>query len=184
MLPQRISGAETQRQFADDVYRNIGATIDPIPDSELHRFDDPEGKRGNLAGWYVLHLDDYPAGAYGSWRTGIQYTWRLDNGREPDPAEQSRIAAIVKAARERREQDKAQAQAMAATRAQALWRDAMPTTVAHPYIASKQIPAMGLRQAGPVVLVPLQTVEGKLINLQRTGPNGEKRFLQGGRAMG
>ena len=149
MIPQTISSTETLRQFADDVYRNTGAIIQPIADSELHRFDDPEGKRGNLAGWYVLHLDSYPAGAYGSWRTGTQYTWRLDSERRPDPAEQARTAAIVRAARVRRDQEKAQWQAQAATLAKALWRDAVPATVAHPYIKSKRIPAIGLRQTGP-----------------------------------
>ena len=185
MIPQTISSAEIMRRFADDVYRNMGATINlPVRDGELQRFDDPEGKRGNLAGWYVLHLDRYPAGAYGSWRTGIQYTWRLDNGHRPDPAEQHRIAAIVRADRDRRDRKKAEAQAQAATRAQALWRDAMPATVAHPYIQSKRIPALGLRQAGPVLLVPLRTIGGELVNVQRIGPDGSKRFLQGGRVTG
>jgi putative DNA primase/helicase len=176
MIAQTISSAETLRQFADDIYRNTGATIQPIADSELHRFDDPEGKRGNLAGWYVLHLDRYPAGAYGSWRTGTQYTWRLDTGHPPDPAEQARIAAIVKAARDRRDQERAEAQT--------LWRNARPATVAHPYIASKRIPALGLRQAGPVLLVPLRTIDGELVNVQRIGPDGAKRFIKGGRVSG
>jgi putative DNA primase/helicase len=184
MIPQHFDQSETLRQFADAVYRDTGATIQPIADSELHRFDDPEGRRGNLAGWYVLHLDSYPAGAYGSWRTGIQYTWRMDSDHRPDPAEQARLAAIVRTARDKRDRERTEAQAQAAIRAQALWRDAMPATVAHPYIASKRIPALGLRQAGPVLLVPLRTLGGELVNVQRIGADGSKRFLQGGRVKG
>lgn len=184
MIPQAISSAETLRQFADDVYRNTGASIQPIPDSELHRFDDPEGKRGNLAGWYVLHLDSYPAGAYGSWRTGTQYTWRLDSERRPDPAEQARTAAIVRAARQRRERERIEAQDQATERARIAWEAAYPATVAHPYLASKNIPAFCLRQAGPVLLVPLRTIDGELVNLQRIYADGDKRFLPGGRIKG
>lgn len=184
MIPQTISSTETLRQFADAVYRNTGAAIQPIDDSELHRFKDPEGKPGNLDGWYVLHPDRYPAGAYGSWRTGTQYTWRLDSERRPDPAEQVRTAAIIKATKERRDQEKAQGQAQAATIANTLWRDAMPATVAHPYIKSKRIPAIGLRQTGPALLVPLRTIDGELVSLQRIYADGGKRFLKGGRLNG
>ena len=182
MIPQTISSTETLRQFADAVYRDTGAAIYPQADGDLHRFDDPEGRRGNGSGWYVLHLDGYPAGAYGSWRTGSQYTWRLDS--KPDPAEQYRIQAFVRAARQRREAERAEAQAQAATRAQAIWRDAPPAIVAHPYLASKRIPALGLRQAGPVLLVPLRTIAGELVNIQRIAPDGQKRFYKDARVSG
>ena len=53
MIPQTISSAEIMRRFADDVYRNMGATINlPVRDGELQRFDDPEG--GALQGTMVV----------------------------------------------------------------------------------------------------------------------------------
>jgi hypothetical protein len=40
-------------QFADTVNGNTGANIQLATDSELHRFDNPEGKRQILAWLYV-----------------------------------------------------------------------------------------------------------------------------------
>src|SRR5690554_7207053 len=46
-----------------------------ICDGELHRFRVDGDKRGSRNGWYVLHLDGVPAGAFGSWRAGIAENW-------------------------------------------------------------------------------------------------------------
>jgi len=172
------------RLFADAVYQNTGAVVDPIPDGKLHRFNDPEGKRNNLACWYVLHLDGHPAGAIGNWRTGYQCTWRQNSRRQLDPAERARIEVLVQAARAQRERECIEAHRKAAERACALWRDARPATIDHPYLVSKQIPALCLRQCGDVLLVPLRTVAGELVNIQRIHPDGSKRFLKGGRITG
>ena len=60
-------------------------------DGELHRFSS-NGKRGDLAGWYVLHGDGIPAGVFGDWRSGLSETWRADIGRglTDDEREQQR----------------------------------------------------------------------------------------------
>ena len=175
---------DSVRQFADVVYRDTGAVIHPEADGDLHRFDDPEGKRNNGACWYVLHLDGIPAGAYGNWRTGYQSTWRADTRSKLDPAERARIDALVRIAKEKREQEKQAAQEKAAHRANVLWRDAVPATVDHPYLAYKCIWALGLRQVGDVLLVPLRDIDGKLVNMQRINTSGDKRFLWGGRITG
>jgi putative DNA primase/helicase len=49
-------------------------------DGKLRRFSS-NGKRGDDAGWYVLHGDGIPAGSFGYWRTGISESWRADIGR-------------------------------------------------------------------------------------------------------
>lgn len=178
------TNADAVRQFADAVYRDTGASIQPIADGEVHRFNDVEGKRNNLACWYVLYLDGCPAGAYGNWRTGYQFTWRANTRQQIDPAEKARMDAVLQAARARRDNDKVQTQAQAAERAQALWRDAVPASVNHPYLKAKRIPALSLRQAGSLLLVPLRDISGNLVNLQTITPTGEKRFLKGGRITG
>lgn len=172
------------RAFAAAIAQDTGAIVDPIGDGKIHRFDFPEGKRGNRACWYVLHLDGRPAGAYGNWRTGITYTWRADRSRDHDQEQGARIAAAIDAARRQREREQAQAQDNAARRAQRLWSDAKPATVDHPYLARKRIPALLLRQHGDCLLVPLRTVAGELVNVQRIHPDGTKRFLKGGRIVG
>ncbi len=176
--------ADAHRQFADAIYRDTGAIIHPVADGELHRFDDPEGRRYNGACWYVLHLDGCPAGAYGNWRTGYQSTWRASGTEGMTTAERARIDAMVRAAREKREQEKQAVQADTARRAVMLWRDAPPASVSHPYLANKRIGALELRQAGGLLLVPLRDIDGNLVNLQRINAEGEKRFLTGGRITG
>lgn len=189
--PDAVAGAtnyntfsDAVAQFADALYRDAGVSIQPIPDGHLHRFDDPEGKRNNLACWYVLHLDGYPAGAYGNWRTGYQGTWRANSRQQLSLDEKSRIDAAILAARVKRDSDKAQAQAQAAERAQRLWCDAIPATVDNPYLKAKHIPALSLRQSSNLLLVALRDIDGVLINLQTISPAGEKRFLKGGQITG
>ena len=175
---------DSVRAFAAAIAQDIGATVDPVADGKLHRIDCPEGKRGNRACWYVLYLDRWPAGTYGNWRTGITYTWRADHNREHDREQGARIAAAIDAARRQREREQAEAQDYAARRAQRLWSDAKPATADHPYLARKRIPGLCLRQHGDCLLVPLRTVAGELVNIQRIHPDGTKRFLKGGRIAG
>ncbi|GAB3319273.1 toprim domain-containing protein [Haliea atlantica] len=170
------------RAFVAAIAQDTGATVDPIADGKFHRFDCPEGKRGNRACWYVLHPDGW--GAYGNWRTGIAYPWRADRSRDHDREQGARIAAAIDAARRQREREQAQAQENAARRAQRLWSDAKPATTDHPYLTRKRIPALCLRQHGDCLLVPLRTVAGELVNVQRIHPDGTKRFLKGGRITG
>ena len=170
--------------YSEAIARDTGATLNPIPDGKIHRFDCPEGRRGNQACWYVLHLDLWAAGAYGNWRTGVTYTWRADRGRKHSREERTQIAAAIEAAKSRRERERSNAHAKAARSAQRLWSDAQPATVDHPYLARKQIPALCLRQVGSSLLVPLWDMAGELVNIQRIHPDGTKRFLRGGRITG
>lgn len=171
-------------QFANAIQADTGAMITPIPDGEIHRFDDPNGKRHNGACWYVLHLDCWPAGVYGNWRSGATFTWRQASHRQLGAAEGARIGAAYEAAKAMRERDRANAQRQAAEHAQATWRDAGPAMVSQPYLARKRITALCLRQRGDTLLVPLRTVDGELVNLQRIYPDGTKRFLKGGQITG
>ncbi|MFV8819683.1 toprim domain-containing protein [Haliea sp. E17] len=172
------------RQFADAIFQDTGAVVEPVADGKLHRFDDPEGKRHNRACWYVFHADGFPAGAYGNWRTGFQSRWNGQTERPTTPEERERAQAVLRQAREQRQREKALAQQSAAERAQFLWENSQPATVPHPYLAVKQISALGLRQHQGQLLVPLRTVSGELVNLQRIYPDGAKRFLLGGRITG
>lgn len=44
-------------------------------DGRLHRFA-TSARSGDDAGWYVLHAEPVPAGAFGDWRSGLSLTWR------------------------------------------------------------------------------------------------------------
>ena len=52
----------------------LPAPSDLIADGLLHRFSTNE-KNSDDSGWYVLHVDGVPAGAFGCWRTGVTSTW-------------------------------------------------------------------------------------------------------------
>ena len=69
-------------------------------DGKLHRFAS-NGDRGDHAGWYTLHSDGIPAGAFGDWRTGISETWQCDIGRTLTPVEEAAHRAKVDATRAR-----------------------------------------------------------------------------------
>jgi|SRR6185312_8837492 len=45
-----------------------------IDDGAIHRFS-TNGQRGDDLGWYMLHTDGLPAGAFGCWRAGLQSSW-------------------------------------------------------------------------------------------------------------
>jgi len=87
-------GSAMIEQFRD-VIRAAGLEAPPniIADGKIHRFSS-NGKRGDDAGWYVLHGDGIPAGSFGDWRTGISQSWRADIGRTLSPAEESAHAGV------------------------------------------------------------------------------------------
>lgn len=178
-----MQGCDPVRDFAAAVHRGMGAVIEPIPDGNLHRFDDPNGKPRNGAGWYVLHVDGIPAGAYGSWISGATLYWRGGSA-DLTPSERVKMDEQVRRAKLDREHDRQAAQVDAARRAAELWEAAKPASAHHPYLRAKRVSAAGLRQAGDTLLVPLRNIEGDLVNLQRIAPDGCKWFLRGGRVTG
>lgn len=153
----------------------------PVPDGTLRRFHVPGDKAGSCNGWYVLHLDGIAAGAYGSWKAGTSHTW---SSREPtNPLEAEQVRQRIEQARRQREAEQQQRQQASAERAARLWRDARRADPAHPYLTAKQVRPHALRQRGSELLVPLYHA-GRLVNLQRIGPDGSKRFLSGGQVKG
>lgn len=151
-------------------------------DGALHRFSS-NGKRGNDSGRYVLHSDGIPAGWIGNYGTGLSQNWRADIGRKLTPAEDAVHRAKVEAMRQEREAAKACEQAEAATRAAAIWKDAKPAPADHAYLVRKGIDAGRVRLYCDALAIPMIT-GGKIQSLQFIGPDGDKRFLTGGRVTG
>jgi len=152
-------------------------------DGKLHRFN-ASGKRGDDTGWYVFHLDGVPAGVFGCWRLGITETWcgKLDNTMTvmEREAHRQRIKAMH-AQREAEEVTKHQAAAAEAARR---WQAAQSCT-GHAYLSTKGVLAHGVRSdAAGGLIVPMRDTAGTLHSLQTITPDGEKRFLSGGRVKG
>jgi putative DNA primase/helicase len=149
---------------------------------DLIRFQCEGDKKGRKNGWAILYLDERPAGAFGNHRqnTGT-LKWKSNDNRPPlSQAERDAMQREWKEARDRREQERLQNHIEAARDAAEMWAHA-DEAVFHPYLAAKGIEVTGLRESGDNLLVPMTDETGTLWNLQRIKPNGEKRFLHGGR---
>lgn len=151
-------------------------------DGRLCRFSS-NGKRGDDAGWYVLHQDGIPAGSFGDWRTGVAQTWRADIGRTLTPAEEAAHRTKIEAIRRNREAEEARQHAEAATKAAAIWKASSPAAEDHAYLIRKHIKAHGARLHNGALVVPMRD-GAELHSLQFIGADGDKRFLTGGRVTG
>lgn len=151
-------------------------------DGKLRRFPS-NGHRADDSGWYVFHDDGIPAGAFGDWRSGQSQTWRADIGRTLTPAEEAAHRAKVEAMQREREAAKAREQAEAASKAAAIWKAAIPAGEDHPYLTRKGIKASGARLHNGALVIPMHD-GSELHSLQFIGPDGDKRFLTGGRVTG
>jgi putative DNA primase/helicase len=166
-----------------DALQSVYGPLDwlPVPDGEIHRFHVPGDKSGTLNGWYTLFADGIASGAFGSWKVGGTSTWC---SREPvDHHETEQVRQRIEQARHQRQAEQQRRQHKATNMAKLWWRDACRADPGHPYLIAKGVHPHCLRQRGDDLLVPLYA-DGQLVNLQRIGPDGGKRFLFGGRIKG
>lgn len=152
-------------------------------DGQLHRFS-PTGKPGDDAGWYILHADGIPAGAFGDWRNGVSEHWHADVGRPLTTAEQAQHRARMEKARRTRAQEQERRHADARKVAKETWRAAAPAPSDHRYLLAKGIQPHGLRVNGERLLVLMRDSAGVVHSLQTIEPSGAKLFLPGGRVRG
>lgn len=163
--------------------QGVYGTLDwlPLADGSIHRFHVPGDRQGSRNGWYVLFADGVAAGAFGSWKVDQVHHWSSRG--EVTAVEAEQMRQRVEQARRQREAERHQRQQQATEQAQHWWGNARRADPGHPYLVAKQIRPHGLRQRGGELLVPLY-LDGVLVNLQRIGADGSKRFLRGGRVSG
>lgn len=159
-------------------------SLDLIADGRIHRFRGEGEKAGSRNVWYVLHDGPSPFGAFGSWKTGEQHTWREESSKQITAAERANIQQRTQAMRQAHALEREAVQAEARTKAQRLWGRAKPATNAHPYLERKRVNAYGLKQLRDMLLVPARDLNGTMHTLQFIGADGTKRFLTGGRIAG
>lgn len=155
-----------------------------IADGVLHRYQVEGDKAGSKNGWYVLHIDAQPFGAFGSWKTGQSETWSPSSAETMTEADRMAMAARIAAAKLARDTEQAAVQASARQRAQGLWEKAGPADGGHAYLVRKGVPAYGIKLLRQQLVVPLRDVDGTLHSLQFIGADGRKTFLTGGRKRG
>lgn len=115
-------------------------------------------------------------------RCGYVETRRVD--RELTPAERAAFKRRMSALRRQHDAEQRERQAETAEAAARRWAGAEPVTE-HTYLTNKGVQAYGIRiEGGHTLLVPMRDTEGRLWSLQSIAPDGEKRFMPGGRVKG
>jgi phage/plasmid primase-like uncharacterized protein len=153
-----------------------------IDDGKIHRFSS-SGKLRDDSGWYVLHSDGVAAGAFGCWREGFTQNWCSKSTTQMTQSEREAHHKRVQAMQVQRDSEQAQRNESAAVQAASRFKAAI-TATDHPYLAMKEVQAYGIRQEGENLLIPMRDTAGKLHSLQTIAPNGDKRFIAGGRVKG
>ena len=125
------------------------------PDGKLHRFAS-NGNRSDDAGWYVIHIDGIPAGAFGDWRGGLSETWRADIGRQLSLLEEAGHRNRVEAMRREREAEDTKRKVEAREKAAAIWQAAKPASDDHVYLLKKGIGTYGLRVHDGALVIPMR----------------------------
>ncbi len=180
------------KDMAEQCFRE--AIIDaglPAPDrvyadGTIHRFA-TNGDPRDDAGWYCLFPNadhDWVAGGvFGCWRADVERKWRMDSERKLTPAESRALEKFFDSAWKQAEELRRQEQEAARAKAEQTLTDADSAAEDHPYLKRKGVKPHGLKQQGNALLVPL-TDNGAIMSFQRIFPNGDKRFLKGGRSKG
>lgn len=154
------------------------ATI--LADGQRHRFRVTGDKAGSENGWYVLHLDGVPAGAFGCWKRGISETWCAKSASAMTEAERQAHKSRMEASRRALEAEQTRVRAACKAKAERLWNEAAETVSAdHQYLVAKGVKPYGLRQLRDALMVPVRADGGGLVGLQFIQPDGSKRFLTG-----
>ena len=176
--------ADPARGFIDAMNAAGLAPHDPgaiVADGRLHRYRAEGDKHGTANGWFVLHLDGIPSGAFGSWKAGFSSTWCARNRADLSPGERADLARRIEKARAERDAEQRRRHANAEARAADLWAKSRPADPQHHYLARKRVKPHGARQLGTRLVLPVTTLAGELKSLQFIDSDGTKMLLSGGR---
>jgi putative DNA primase/helicase len=174
-----------------------------IADGKIQRFS-TNGKGSDDAGWYILHLDNIPAGSFGDWREhGSTQTWCSIERDAQTLEQQKQYATLLKSMQNARHRAKKAEHDAAAELAQTIWAAATPIDDAagHGYLVKKGIQPHGARLidtdaarahcgrlsptlSGPLLVIPMRNAAGELRSLQLITDDGTKRPLTGGEKQG
>jgi len=150
---------------------------------ELHRMPGKDKYHTNRAGWCILFYDGL-GGCYGDWSRDMSETWRATKTYSYTKAEQKEFSTYVKIAAMMANIELEERQNDAAKRAKAIWDEAEPVPVHHPYLARKGIHSNIAKFDKGALVLPIYDFSNILTSLQFIYPNGRKYFLAGGRKKG
>ena len=169
-------------QFRDAMHAAGLEPPDVIEPGKLHRFPGVGKRNGNTAGWCKL-FDDGLGGCFGDWSSGLSEHWQAKRDKPFSGIERETFNRHVAEAQAQAEVEGNARQAEAAQKAATIWNAAAPAPGDHPYLVRKGIQAHGTRLHNGALLIPMRS-NSELDSLQFIGPDGDKRFLTGGRVAG
>ena len=151
-----------------------------LADGQYHRFDTE--KRGKRNGYYNLSPDGF--GVFGDWKSGQQFKFRENKTETMTEEEKREVSARLREAQRKRNEELANKQAQSALKAVQIMNESPAATSDHPYIVRKKIsPHMARVLPDNRLVIPIYEND-KLVNVQFIAPDGEKRFLTGGKKSG
>lgn len=156
-----------------------------IADGNLHRCP-TQAKPHKQNGAYIAHLDTPATLWWCNWEDGEQGSFTDTEKKIQSPAEKEELKQRQAIMKLQREAEFAERQAAAAQTAQRELNDALPCSQAHPYLQRKGVPSLAnIRQSrNGKLLIPVQDSSGIVQSVQYIFPDGEKRFLVGGKIHG
>ncbi|MDP1664580.1 MAG: phage/plasmid primase, P4 family [Methylobacter sp.] len=156
---------------------------DFIPAGQTVRFS-TNGKSSDKAGW-VFKFADGKGATFGCNRTGEQHVWQEARDKPFNEAEQAKFRRDCIEAKKASIAEKEAAYGQAAATAQTEWEASALTPESHHYLRRKGIrPNMARVDVQGNLLIPVYGLTGQIQSLQRIAPDGQKRFVKGGKTRG
>lgn len=163
----------------EDVLRQAGLyPRDVVADGRIHRCP-TEDKPKKRNGWYWLSLD----GRRGAWGDNARAPrealgrWADDSGAKHHPPDPAQVARMRRMAEQRRAERRA-----AVAGARKLWAASTRLVAPHPYLERKGLGMRGcggLRVHRDMLVVPVQSMDGRLQSVQTINSAGAKRYWPG-----
>jgi putative DNA primase/helicase len=164
-LIETFRAAMNSRDIAPPEYISIDT-------STPQRFHIEGDRKSSKNGWYILHSDFPPAGAFGCWKRGINENFCPPINQSDTAAWRMQVDRMEIIRRHvNREQEKHEAIEA--------WEQASPATNNCRYLLTKQVKSHGLRYQQNAILVPVMDIDGAVHGFQKVWPDGSKRFAKG-----
>lgn len=169
-------------QFRDAI-QSAGLTPPAIIEpNKFHKFPG-EGKGSrNKAGWCKLFPDGM-GGIYGDYSTGFSTDWQAQREKPFSPTERAAFKRQIEEAKKQADTARKEHQAEAQAKAEAIDKATPPAPDDHAYLTTKRIKSHGAKLHQGKLVIPMRA-DGKTHSLQFIGPDGDKKFLTGGRTAG
>ncbi len=170
------------QQFSDAIKAAGLIPPDAIEPGKFHKFPG-EGKGSrNKAGWCKL-FNDGVGGIFGDYASGLSTDWQAQRETPYSEAERQAFRQGVAYAKKQAEAEQKARNDEAAGKAKSDWQKSTSAPDDHPYLLKKGIKPNGAKLLNNALLIPMRA-DGDIHSLQFIGPDGDKKFLFGGRVKG